>query len=85
MPGDRLTSGSDVPEAGSQQLAPQNWMPASAPGALQLEALSVAALDDDERRASGHMDRRRVASPGRRRTDPDPADFALFSRVSLIS
>ncbi len=46
--------------------------------ALQMEALSAGTLGDAERRASGRTDRRHVASPGRRNTDPDPGTFAAF-------
>ena len=70
----RPRSGSDAPEAVSQRLDHQNWMPA--PSALQMEGLSAGTLDNVERRASGRTDRRNVASPGRRGTDPNPGTFA---------
>ena len=75
---DRPRSGSDAPEAVSQRLEHQDWMPAPAPSALQMEGLSAGTLDRVERRASGHPDRRHVASPGRRDTDPDFGTFAAF-------
>ena len=71
----RLRSGSNGSEAVSQRLEHRNWMLASA---LQMEALSAGTLGDAERRASGRTDRRHVASPGRRSTDPDPGTFAAF-------
>ena len=64
------------PEA--QALPVLNWMPAPAPSALQLNRLVTAPVGppENERRYPNRDDRRRVPSPGRRRTDPDPAVFA---------